>query len=128
MTAKKKNKITFEYQIRSSPKILFQFLSTASGLEEWFADKVTVNENVYGFHWDGEDRKAKIAHKRENQLIKFKWLEETDDAFVEFEIITDELTNDVALLVTDFCYDNEKKETQQLWNTQVHNLMHIVGS
>ena len=97
-------------------------------MEEWFADKVTIKENVYSFHWDGEDRSAKIAHKKDNHLIKFKWLDEGDDGFVEFEIITDELTSDVALLVTDFCYDDEKKETQQLWNTQVHNLMHIVGS
>lgn len=128
MAAKKKIAVEFEFPIRSSAKILYNFLSTADGLEEWFADKVTIRENNYIFHWDGEDRKAKITAKKDNSMVKFQWLEEDQDTYLEFNIVTDELTNDVSLMVTDFCMENEKKETQQLWNSQVHDLMHIIGS
>lgn len=128
MAEKKKVLVKFEFPIRSSAKILYGFLSTADGLEEWFADKITIKQNVYTFHWDGEDRQAKISHRKENVIIRFDWVGEQEVTFLEFEIVTDELTNDVSLMVTDFCFENEKKETQQLWNSQIHDLMHIVGA
>ena len=33
-------KLELEYEVKSSPKVLYAMLSTDSGLEEWFADKV----------------------------------------------------------------------------------------
>ena len=128
MTIKKKIPTQFEFPLRSSPKILFGFLSTADGLEEWFADKVTIKDGNYIFHWDGEERKAKIIAKKDNQFIKFNWINEDQDTYLEFNIVTDELTNDVSLMITDFCLESEKKETQQLWSSQIHDLMHISGS
>lgn len=124
----KKQKFTVEFPMHSSPKILFGFLSTASGLEEWFADSVNIKDNVYTFKWEGSEQKAKMVHKREGQLVKFKWLDDPDDAFIEFEILTDELTSDVALLVTDFSIPEDIEENKRLWDTQVHNLRHIIGS
>jgi hypothetical protein len=128
MAVKKKQKFTVEFQMRSSPKILYGFLSTASGLEEWFAEKVTINENIYTFHWEGSDQRAKIVHKRENQMVRFKWLDDPDDAFIEFDIQTDDLTSDVALIISDFALPEDKDETAQLWDTQIHNLRQIIGS
>lgn len=130
LKAKKKNKYSLEFEIKSSPKILYNYLSNASGLEEWFADKVTMREGDFIFHWDGTEQRAKVVSKKENQLIRFKWLTEDkkDETYFQFEIQQDELTSDVALIITDFADDDEKEANELLWNSQVHNLMHIIGS
>ncbi len=127
-TLQKKEKMKMEFTMRSSPKILYTFLSTPSGLADWFADDVTVRDGVYTFHWDGDESHAKMTHKRENQMVRFKWVNDADDAYIEFEIQTDDLTSDVALMVTDFAKADEKEETERLWDTQVHHLRHILGS
>jgi len=124
----KKQKYQVEFQMHSSPKILYNYLSTPSGLGEWFADDVSVNEGVYTFTWSGNEQKAKMVHKREGQLVKFKWLDDPDEAFFEFEILTDELTNDIALLITDFSPPDDLEESKRLWDTQIHELKHIIGS
>jgi hypothetical protein len=35
-----KQVFTLEYPVRCSPNILYEFLSTPAGLQEWFAEKV----------------------------------------------------------------------------------------
>ncbi len=126
----KKQKYQLEFEIKSSPKILFTYLSTASGLEEWFADKVNMRDGEFIFIWEGSEARAKLMSRKENQLVKYKWVTEDkkDDTFFQFEIMQDEITSDVALIVTDFTTDEEKAENTMLWNSQVHSLMHHIGS
>lgn len=124
----KKQKYQVEFQMHSSPKILYNYLSSPSGLAEWFADDVTVKDGVYTFKWTGSESKAKMVHKRDGQMVKFKWIDDPDDSFFEFEILTDELTSDVALLITDFALPDEKEEVARLWDTQIHSLRQIIGS
>ena len=128
--SKKKQKYTIEFEIKSSPKILYNYISNASSLEEWFADKVTIREGDFIFHWDGTEQRARIVGKKENQLIRYKWVtdDKKDDSFFQFEIVQDEITGDVALIITDFADDEEKEANILLWESQVHNLMHIIGS
>ena len=127
-TMPKKQKYQVEFQMHSSPKILYNYLSNPSGLEEWFADNVSVKDGVYTFKWEGSESKAKMVHKRDGQMVKFKWLDDPDDAFFEFEILTDDLTSDVALLITDFALPEDKEESERLWDTQIHSLRQIIGS
>ncbi len=124
----KKQKIQIEFEMHCSPRILFNYVSTPSGLSEWFADDVTVQEGVYTFKWSDTEARAKMVHKRETQLVKFKWLDEEEDSYFEFEILTDDLTSDVALIITDFCVAEDEDETRRLWDTQIHNLRQIIGS
>jgi uncharacterized protein YndB with AHSA1/START domain len=128
--SKKSSKYTIEYEIKSSPKILYNYLSNASSLEEWFADKVTIREGDFIFHWDGTEQRAKIVNKKDNQLIRYKWItdDKKDESYFQFEIQQDEITGDVALIITDFASDDEKEANKLLWNSQVHALMHIIGS
>jgi len=128
--AKKSNKYTIEYEIKSSPKILYNYLSNASSLEEWFADKVTIREGDFIFHWDGSEQRAKIVNKKDNLLIRYKWVtdDKKDESYFQFEIQQDEITGDVALIITDFASDDEKEANKLLWNSQIHALMHIIGS
>lgn len=128
--AKKKVKYSLEFEVKSSPKILYNYLSNASSLEEWFADKVTIREGDFIFHWDGTEQRAHIVTKKENQMIRYKWVtdDKKDETFFQFEIVQDEITSDVALIVTDFAEEEEKEENSMLWDSQIHNLMHIIGS
>jgi uncharacterized protein YndB with AHSA1/START domain len=130
LKSKKSNKYSIEYEIKSSPKILYNYLSNASSLEEWFADKVTIREGDFIFHWDGTEQRAKIVTKKDNQLIRYKWLtdDKKDETFFQFEIQQDEITGDVALIITDFATDDEKDANKLLWDSQIHTLMHIIGS
>jgi len=125
MTEKKK--LRLEYELKSSPKILFGFLSTPNGLADWFADNVTVTEGIYTFVWDTERLRAKLAAFKEYKLVKFQWID-TDNEFLELEILLDELTGDVALSVTDFAADEEIGEKTLIWNNQIEMLVSVLGA
>jgi len=127
---KKKVKYTIEFEIKSSPKILYNYISNASSLEEWFADRVIIREGDFVFIWDGVEQRAQIVNKKDNQLIRYKWVsdDKKDDSYFQFEIQQDEITSDVALIITDFAFEDEKEANILLWNSQIHNLMHTIGS
>ena len=119
-----------EFPINSSVSILYKRLSNASGLAEWFADDVVLKDKTYTFSWDGFTQTAKILKKKENQLIRYKWEEsdKTEDYF-EFLIQIDDITSDVALIITDFAENNiEKEEQTKLWEKQVQSLKRAIGS
>ncbi|MGM0620932.1 MAG: START-like domain-containing protein [Bacteroidota bacterium] len=122
-----KVKILLEYVINCSPKVLYNRLSTASGLAEWFADDVRVQGKKYTFIWEDSEQTAEISLRKENKLVRFTWLD-GQDSYFEFRISQDELTNDVSLIVIDFAEEDEREETTDLWNTQIADLKHILGS
>ncbi len=39
-----------EFPINSSPQLLYQYISTPSGLAEWFADDVNSRGGIFYFH------------------------------------------------------------------------------
>lgn len=123
-------KIELEFLINCSPKLLYTLLSTPTGLAEWFADKVDERHDVFTFHWDGSEEKARMVAMRENEYVKYLWLngEEDEEHYFEFKITVDDLTNDVALIIVDHCPAGEEKETELLWERQVHDLMHSIGA
>jgi len=122
-----KVKIQLEYVINCSPKVLYNRLSTASGLAEWFADDVRVQGKCFTFSWGGSQQTAEMAFRRENKIVRFNWIDEKDSYF-EFKISQDELTGDVSLIVHDFVDEDEQEETEDLWDTQIADLKHVLGS
>ena len=44
------------------------------------------------------------------------------------EIVQDELTNDVALLITDFTTPENMDERRMIWDTQIENLISVIGA
>jgi uncharacterized protein YndB with AHSA1/START domain len=83
----KKQLFTLEFPVRCSPVILYEFLATPAGLQEWFADKVDEWENVYSFSWDGGvPEKAEVLDKEENKFIRFRWLHSDKNEYFEFKI------------------------------------------
>jgi uncharacterized protein YndB with AHSA1/START domain len=123
-----KTKYELEYTLNTSPAILFNRLSTPEGLSEWFADDVNLKKGKYTFIWKGTEEEASLLQKKTNKFIRFRWLDdEEEDSFFEFRIHTDELTGDVALLITDFAEEDEKEDAIGLWDTQISELRHAIG-
>jgi len=123
-----KIKIQLEYVINCSPKVLFNRLSTASGLTEWFAEDVRVKGKHYTFIWEGSEQTAEMTLRKENKLVRFSWIEEEEDTYFEFRIAQDELTGDVSLMIIDFAEEDEQEESNNLWDTQISELKHVLGS
>jgi uncharacterized protein YndB with AHSA1/START domain len=123
-----KNKFNIEYEIKSSPRILYGFLSEPNGLTQWFADDVSVKDQVFTFTWDDEQQKAKQLAVKENKLVRFRWIDDDPSYYFEMEIIQDELTNDVALSITDFATDDTLTERKAIWNNQVEYLISVLGA
>jgi uncharacterized protein YndB with AHSA1/START domain len=126
-----KEKFEMEFVIHASPSLLFQYLSTPSGLSEWFADNVNSRGELFTFIWDGSEEKAKLLSKKSGERIKFRWLaddEEGHSYFFEMRIQVDEITKDVSLMITDFSEENEIEEAKMLWDNQISSLKQVLGS
>ena len=125
-----KIKFEIEFPIHASPKMLYQYFGTPSGLSEWFADNVNSRGEIYTFIWDGSEEQAKVLQERPEEKIKFKWLEddEGDKSYFEFRIEVDEITKDVSLIVTDFAEDDEVEESKMFWENQIDELKHTIGA
>lgn len=124
----KKVLYTLEYPVRCSPGILFEFLSSPAGLQEWFADVVDERDGVYSFSWNGTEEKADLVDMEENKFIRFHWTHMHKDEFFEFSIERSEVTNQTILIVKDFAEKKEIKDQSQLWEYQVKELFHRLGS
>ena len=120
-----------EYDFHSSPQLLFQYLSTPSGLSEWFADNVNSRGELFIFIWDDSEEKAKLIQKKNNDRVRFQWQNEEevfDQYYFEFKIQVDEITKDVSLIITDFAEDDEIEESKMLWDNLVSDLKQVLGA
>ena len=123
-----KIKYELEFPIQASPNMLYQYISSASNLSEWFADNVNSRGKVFSFFWDGSEEKAELISFKNNQYVRFKWLENEDDSFFEINIVVDELTKDVSLVIYDFADEDEVEEGKMLWESQISDLKQVIGS
>lgn len=128
-----RNTFRAEFEIHASKKMLFPYIYTASGLSQWMADDVTVDEDkVFNFKWEGEDHKAKMVAHRINNHVKFEFLpvndEEVEDPrYIELRLEMNELTQMVFIAVTDYNDLDDEDELMDLWEGLIHNLKEIVG-
>ena len=123
-----KIKYELEFPIHASPNMLYQYISSASSLSEWYADNVNSRGKIFSFFWDGVEEQAELISSKNNQFVKFKWLEEDDNYYFEIKIVVDELTKDVSLMVTDFSEEDEVEESKMLWESQIADLKQVLGS
>ncbi len=125
----KKQLFTLEFPVRCSPSILYEFLSTTTGLQEWFADKVDEWEGVISFSWNGGvPDKAKVLEKEQDKFIRYKWLHSDKNEYFEFRIAKTEISNQTILVISDFAEKNDIKDQSQLWSYQIKELFHRLGS
>tara|TARA_B100000676_G_C17233989_1_gene415312 strand:- start:101 stop:493 length:393 start_codon:yes stop_codon:yes gene_type:complete len=126
-----KKLFSLEFNFHCSPQLLFQYLSTPSGLSEWFADDVNSRGEDFTFIWEDSEEYAKLLSKKNNELVKFMWVNDEEDYqkyFFEFLITVDEITKDVSLTVTDFSDDDELEESKMLWTNLVGDLKQVLGA
>jgi hypothetical protein len=117
-----------EYLLKTTPSLLFNRISSASGLSEWFADNVSFDGKLVTFTWGKVAQKAKITGMVSNKSIRFLWLETNPAAEFEFTINEDELTGDIALIVTDMVEEDEGEDALNLWDSQIARLKRVIGS
>ncbi len=127
-----KEKYEMEFVIHASPALIYTYISTPSGLSEWFADNVNSRGELFTFIWDGSEEQAKLLSKKKGERIKFRWLvddEEGATCFFEIRIQVDEITKDVSLMITDFADDDDEvEEGRMLWANQISSLKQVLGS
>ncbi|MDR1119756.1 MAG: hypothetical protein LBM08_02430 [Dysgonamonadaceae bacterium] len=125
---KEKEKIQLEYVFNKiSKNILWNYLTAPSGLSEWFADEVSVDEDRYFFTWAKNTQEAKKTGIANLSFIRFKWLDEDADIYFEFKINTTEVTGSIVLEITDFIDPDEREESINLWESQVKVLKRSLG-
>ncbi len=124
----KKQKFTLEFPVRCSPNILYEFLSTGDGLQEWFADKVTVEDDIFNFGWSGSEEEAEVVEFEQDKFIRYHWIGSPENEFFEFRIEQTEVSNQTILVISDFAEKNEIRDQSQLWGYQVKELFHRLGN
>ena len=120
-----------EFPINSSPQLLYQYISTPSGLSEWFADNVNSRGEFFTFICNDSEEKARLCSKKSGEKVRFKWVDENNkdtEYFFELNILVDEITKDVSLMVIDFAETDEVDEARLLWANQISDLKHVIGS
>lgn len=124
-----KTKFEIEFVIQSSPQLLYNYISTPSGLSEWFADNVNSRGEIFTFIWDGAEEEAKLLKRKSDEFVRFTWVDNEDDScYFEMRIIVDEITKDVSLFISDFADEDEMDEVKMLWQNQIADLKQILGS
>lgn len=123
-----KYKYVQEFPFRASPKVLYNYIRTPGGLQQWFADSVTLDaDSNFVFNWDDEDHIAQLTSSRLNKSTRFEFQGEDEGNYLEFKFITSELDNSNYLRVTD-CSDNDDEEDlEDMWNELIGTLRDIVG-
>jgi len=120
--------INLEFFLQTSPAVLFSRISTPSGFAEWFADNVKQDGKIFTFIWGNTEQKAEILTMVQNESITFRWLDMDPGNEFGFNIVQDELTGDVALVVSDKIDEDDVEDTTKLWCSQVAKLKQMIGS
>ncbi len=119
---------TLEFPVRCSPAILYEFLATPAGLQEWFADRVDERDNIFSFTWNGSAEKAEVLECEQDKFIRFHWLHAPKEEFFELRIEKSEVTNQTILVIKDFAEKKDIKDQSMLWDYQVKELFHRLGN
>ncbi len=128
-----KYKFVQEFEINASKNILYPYIASPSGLENWFADKVTINEDgIYNLVWDGESHYGLKVGGSQGKSIKFEFLDQDrnkldDPNTLEFMLDKNEFTSMMYLKITDYSENNDPEDLYDLWEQMVEGLKDVVG-
>jgi uncharacterized protein YndB with AHSA1/START domain len=123
-----KEKFHREYVFdKVSRRSLWNQLITPPGLSAWFADDVTIDDDIYTFIWDKTEQEAKMVEMKPEQSVRYRWVEDEEDHYFEFKIHVMELTGGTSLEVTDFALPDEQGDSISLWDTQIDELKRSLG-
>lgn len=125
-----KIKVQYEFPMHCQSEILYEYLATGEGLQEWFADEVQEKGDDFYFSWgNGAEEKATLIRYKPETFVRFRWEEdEGTKNFFEMSIVVDEITDDLALIITDFCEEEDKEENRLYWENLIENLQIKLGA
>ncbi|WP_315517337.1 START-like domain-containing protein [Hoylesella shahii] len=129
-----KQRLCIERELMSnSAQIIWDLISTDSGLARWVADNVTQDGEQLTFVWGElwshhEVRKGTIVEKIKNECIKISWDDEDGpDNFFELRMDKSHITNDYVLTITDFAWEDEVDSLKTIWNDNLARLRNSSG-
>jgi uncharacterized protein YndB with AHSA1/START domain len=131
--ANAKRRFEMEYPINASPKLLFPYLASASGLSQWFCDDVRLDpDHRLNMVWDKQNHFAEITLQRPGRSVRYVFLDErkqalTDANYLDFSLEYSKITDSVFLRVTDYSDHSNDQEQQELWDGLVSKLREQVG-
>ena len=131
-------KLTFEYPLNTrSPRIDWDMISNAAGMQKWLADKVIEESDhetitfTWGQPWTERDTKqSRILEIEKQDHIRMLWdyHEDTPEAYWEMRIVESKETGHLTLLVTDFAADDdEESDLQGIWEDNFERLHRVSG-
>lgn len=123
----KRVQANMEYIFKCSAKFLYRYISNPSDLQEWFADDVRINKDVFTFQWGESESKARLTEKKLNSYVRFEW-EEQPGEFTEMRLKEDQMTGDLALMVIEYCDEGEEEDTENLWDSSIGELRNVIGA
>ena len=129
-----KHRYITEFEITASVKMLFPYLSSAAGLQEWFADEVNIiGDKLLDIVWDGVSHPAKIISKRINHHIKYQFMkpaavEDPEPQFLEFRLDYNEMTQTSFLKIIDYSDMDNEDDLSELWDGLVETLKEKIGA
>ena len=131
-----KQKIDIEYPLATkSPAIIWEQISSAHGLERWFADHVSEEDGVFKFTWgepwtEQDIRQAHVVEAQKFDHIRLKWDyedEDEDESYWEMRIEKSDLTHNLNLMITDFAEDDDADGLKILWESCLDRLHRASG-
>ena len=129
-------KLTIEYPLSTqSPRIVWELISNAHGLQKWLADNVTEEADTLTFTWghpwtERDTKQSRVIEKEKYSYIRMLWdyHEDTPEAIWEMRIEKSDLTDELNLLITDYAQDDEEEaELRELWDANLERLHRISG-
>lgn len=124
-----KVKYQLEFSMKCSTSLLFEYIGTSSGMSEWLADDVIERGDEFTFYWGDQQESAYLIRYKEESFVRFRWEEdEGTKYFWELAIHVDEVTNDVALIITDFTEESDLDSSKLYWTNLIDDLKKIIGS
>ena len=119
---------TLEFIIRTSPTIVYKFLTTPSCLIRWFCDKVEIDGEKFSYFWEDEEEVAYLIDDFEDEYLRFQWEEaESDEEFLEFKMKVSDVTRETVFEIVDYCDEDEVDDQKQLWRNQIDAMKKAMG-
>jgi uncharacterized protein YndB with AHSA1/START domain len=122
-----RSRVELEYIFRASPAIVYTFITTSECLVRWFCDEVDIENDVYTFEWEGSSEVAYMVDDIQEERVRFIREDYEDGEFLEYRMYKSDITNETILEITDFCDQDEVKETKDYWNTLMVTLRKECG-
>ena len=119
---------TLEFIIKTSPTIVYKFLTTPSCLIRWFCDKVEIDGEKFSYYWGDDEEVAYLVDDFEDEYLRFQWEEaESDEEYLEFKMSISDVTRETVFEIIDYCDEDEVADQKQLWRNQIEAMKKAMG-